>query len=206
MASVELRAVSKRFGPLVAVDSLSLNVAQGEVVCILGAPGAGKTTTLRMIAGLERPDSGAILFDGRPVDGVPPQERDVGMVFEDLALYPHLTGFRNISHPLRLRKLAPEEIRRRVHDVARLLEIEHLLERLPHTFSGGERQRVAFARAVVRRPAVLLLDEPLSNLDAKVREAMRAEIVRLQETLRQTTIMATHDYEEAMAIGARVAV
>lgn len=206
MASIELRAVTKRFGRVVAVDALSLSVAQGEVVCLLGAPGAGKTTTLRLIAGLERPDSGTILFDGRPVEHVAPQDRDVGMVFEDLALYPHLSGFDNIAHPLRLRRLATDEIRRRVDAVARLLDIGHLLDRLPHTFSGGERQRVAFARAVVRQPAVLLLDEPLSNLDAKVREAMRAEIVRLQETLQQTTLMATHDYEEAMAIGARVAV
>ncbi len=206
MAEIALRDVAKRYGRIEAVRGLSFDVRSGELVCLLGPPGMGKTTTLRLIAGLERPDRGEILIDGQSVAGQEPGQRDIAMVFEDLALYPHMEGFDNIAHPLRLRRMPIEEIRRKVDHVADLLGIPHLLERLPHTFSGGEQQRVAIARAIVREPKILLLDQPLSNLDAKVREVMIGELRHLQQRTRQTTIYATHDYEEAMALGDRILV
>jgi multiple sugar transport system ATP-binding protein len=206
MAEISLRDVAKRYGDVHAVSGLSFDVASGEFFCLLGPPGMGKTTVLRLIAGLERPDRGEILLDGAPVSGIRPGQRDVAMVFEDLALYPHMPGYDNIAHPLRLRRVHPAEVRRRVQEVADLLNIHHLLTRLPHTFSGGEQQRVAIARAIVREPKVLLLDQPLSNLDAKVRETMIAELRHLQQRTRQTTIYATHDYEEALALGDRILV
>lgn len=206
MAEIALHDVAKRYGRTEAVRGLSFEVRSGELVCLLGPPGMGKTTTLRLIAGLERPDRGEILIDGQSVAGQEPGQRDIAMVFEDLALYPHMKGFDNIAHPLRLRRIPPDDIRRRVEKVADLLGIRHVLGRLPHTFSGGEQQRVAIARAIVREPKILLLDQPLSNLDAKVREVMISELRHLQQRTRQTTIYATHDYEEAMALGDRILV
>lgn len=204
MAEIAVRGVVKRYGTVEAVRGLSFEVDSGELFCLLGPPGMGKTTVLRLIAGLERPDAGEILVDGRPVLELRPGQRDVAMVFEDIALYPHMRGFDNIAHPLRLRRLPAAEVRRRVEEVAALLGITHLLGRLPHTFSGGEQQRVAVARAIVREPKILLLDQPLSNLDAKVREVMIGELRHLQQRIRQTTIYATHDFEEAMALGDRL--
>jgi ABC-type sugar transport system ATPase subunit len=206
MAEIALRGVVKRYGATEAVRGLSFEVTSGELFCLLGPPGMGKTTVLRLIAGLERPDAGEILIDGRPVLEVRPGQRDVAMVFEDIALYPHMRGFDNIAHPLRLRRLPAAEIGRRVEEVAALLGITHLLGRLPQTFSGGEQQRVGVARAIVREPKILLLDQPLSNLDAKVREVMIGELRHLQQRIRQTAIFATHDYVEAMALGDRLLV
>ncbi|HEV8338547.1 MAG TPA: ABC transporter ATP-binding protein [bacterium] len=204
MSEIVLREVLKRYGTVQAVRGLSFEVDAGELFCLLGPPGMGKTTVLRLIAGLERPDAGEILVDGQPVQEARPGQRDVAMVFDDIALYPHMHGFDNIAHPLRRRRLRDAEVRRRVDDVAALLGISHLLGRLPHTFSGGEQQRVAVARAIVREPKILLLDQPLSNLDAKVREVMIGELRHLQQRIRQTAIYATHDYEEAMALGDRI--
>lgn len=206
MAEITLRGVAKRFGKKEAVAGLSFNVASGELLCLLAPPGHGKTTTLRLIAGLETPDEGEIAIDGTSVTAIPAGERNIAMVFEDLALYPHRTGFENIAHPLRLRRLPANEIQQRVAKVADLLGIAHILDRLPHTFSGGEQQRVAIARAIVRDPKILLLDQPLSNVDAKVREMMIGELRHLQQRTRQTAIYATHDYEEAMALADRILV
>ncbi len=204
MAEISVHRVVKRYGAVEAVRELSFDVQSGELFCLLGPPGMGKTSVLRLIAGLERPDAGEILVDGVPVLGLRPGQRDVAMVFEDLALYPHMRGFDNIAHPLRLSRLSPAVVRQRVEEVAALLNITALLGRFPQTFSGGEQQRVAIARAIVREPKILLLDQPLSNLDAKVREVMIGELRHLQQRIRQTTIYATHDYEEAMALGDRL--
>jgi multiple sugar transport system ATP-binding protein len=181
-------------------------VQDGEFFCLLGPPGAGKTTTLRIIAGLEKADRGSVFLDEEPVDDVHPSRRDVAMVFEDVALYPHWSGFDNLAHPLKLRKLPREEIEERVHAVAEMLHITHLLGRRPDTYSGGERRRVAIGRALVRRPRVLLLDQPLTDLDARIRQEMTAELKRLQRDTGQTMIYATHDYEEAVAMADRVLV
>ena len=204
MAEIAVQDVAKRYRRVEALRGVSFQVTSGEFFCLLAPPGSGKTTLLRLIAGLERPDHGEVFIDGRPVMRLPPAQRDTAMVFEDLALYPHLTGFDNIAHPLTLRRLPPPEVRRRVEQVAEMLGIRHLLGRHPSTFSGGEQQRVAIARAIVREPKILLMDQPLSNLDAKVREAMLGELRHLQQRTRQTTIYATHDYEEAMALGDRL--
>lgn len=205
MASVEVRNVRKAFGKREALKGISLGVADGELFCLLGPPGAGKTTLLRIIAGLERPDEGEVFLGGMSVKHVPPQERDVAMIFEDVALYPHLTGFGNIAYPLRLRKFPKEEVEKRVREVAARLHIEHILNRHPATFSGGELRRVAIGRALVRRPRVLLLDQPFTDLDAKVRQEMTAELKHLQTEVGQTMILATHDFEEGM-IADRIAV
>jgi multiple sugar transport system ATP-binding protein len=200
MASVQVEALTKRFGEVEALKGLTFEIADGSFFCLLGPPGAGKTTTLRIIAGLEKPDAGRVLIGGEPVNGVAAQDRDVAMVFEDLALYPHWTGFGNLAHPLRLRKLPREDIDRRVRQIAERLHISHLLDRRPETYSGGERRRLAIGRALVRRPRVLLLDEPLTDLDAKIRQEMTAELKRLQRDTGQTMIYATHDFEEAMGM------
>lgn len=205
MASVDIKDLRKSFGKKEALRGVTFSVDDGELFCLLGPPGAGKTTLLRIIAGLERPDTGEVLLDGKSVNQVPPQRRDVAMIFEDVALYPHLTGFGNIAYPLKLRKLARREIEERVCQVAEMLHIEHILGRKPATFSGGERRRVAIARALVRQPKVLLLDQPFTDLDAKVRQEMTAELKRLQGEVGQTMILATHDFEEGM-IADRLAV
>jgi multiple sugar transport system ATP-binding protein len=204
--SITLSHLTKSFGHNVVVNDLSLEIADGEFVVLLGPSGCGKTTTLRMIAGLERATSGEIRIEGRRVNDVPPQRRDVAMVFQSYALYPHMTVAENIGYPLRIRKMNRDQIRRKIGETASMLEIEALLARKPRELSGGERQRVALARAIVRDPRAFLMDEPLSNLDAKLRLQMRAELKRLQKTLETTTVYVTHDQAEAMTLGHRVAV
>lgn len=204
--SITLNHLMKSFGSTIVVDDLSLEIKDGEFVVLLGPSGCGKTTTLRMIAGLEQATSGDILIDGQRVNGLPPQRRDVAMVFQSYALYPHMTVANNIGYPLRVRKLASERIQTQVRETAALLEIESLLERRPRELSGGERQRVALARAIVRHPRAFLMDEPLSNLDARLRLQMRGELKHLQQKLATTTVYVTHDQAEAMTLGHRVAV
>ncbi len=204
--SVRLEKLSKRFGKVVAVRDLSLEVEPGELVAFLGPSGCGKTTTLLMIAGIYRPTAGHVYFGDRRVDPLHPKDRDVGMVFQSYALYPHLNLFENIAFPLRLKRVPGEEVRRRVRSTAELLGIGGILERKPAQVSGGQQQRAALARALVKEPRVLLLDEPLSNLDAQIRLSARAEIRRLQRELGVTAILVTHDQAEAMAMADRVAV
>ena len=203
---VRFDKVTKKFGQSVVVDDLSLAVGRGEFVVLLGPSGCGKTTTLRMLAGLEDATSGDIFIGGERVNDTPAQRRDVAMVFQSYALYPHMTVAENIAYPLRVRKTEKNEAARRVARVASMLEIEGLLGRKPRDLSGGERQRVALARAVVREPRVYLMDEPLSNLDAKLRVQTRGELKRLQHELGTTTVYVTHDQSEAMTLAHRVAV
>jgi multiple sugar transport system ATP-binding protein len=203
---IEFRNVTKTFGGASVVDDLSLEVRDGEFIVLLGPSGCGKTTTLRMLAGLESVTSGDILIDGERVNDVPTQHRDLAMVFQSYALYPHMTIAENIGYPLRVRKLDKADRAARVQRVAAMLEIESLLARKPRQLSGGERQRVALARAIVREPRAYLMDEPLSNLDARLRVQMRGELKRLQHQLRTTTIYVTHDQAEAMTLASRVAV
>jgi multiple sugar transport system ATP-binding protein len=204
--SISVQHLSKSFGSTIVVDDLSLEISNGEFVVLLGPSGCGKTTTLRIIAGLEQATSGDILIEGKRVNGLPPQQRDVAMVFQSYALYPHMTVAGNIGYPLRVRKLASERIATQVKETAALLEIESLLKRKPRELSGGERQRVALARAIVRHPRAFLMDEPLSNLDARLRLQMRGELKHLQQKLATTTVYVTHDQAEAMTLGHRVAV
>jgi multiple sugar transport system ATP-binding protein len=203
---IKFQNVSKTFGATRVVDDLSLEIDDGEFVVLLGPSGCGKTTTLRMLAGLETVTSGDILIDGERINDVPTQHRDLAMVFQSYALYPHMTIAENIGYPLRVRKLQQAERAERVRRVAAMLEIESLLERKPRQLSGGERQRVALARAIVREPRAYLMDEPLSNLDARLRVQMRGELKRLQHQLGTTTIYVTHDQAEAMTLASRVAV
>jgi multiple sugar transport system ATP-binding protein len=198
--------VTKRFGGRAVVDRLSLAMGEGEFVVLLGPSGCGKTTTLRMLAGLEEATSGNILIGDERVNDVPARHRDVAMVFQSYALYPHMTVAENIAYPLRVRKITKEEIGRRVRRVAEMLEIDAYLANRPRELSGGERQRVALARAIVREPRVYLMDEPLSNLDARLRVQMRGELKRLQHELGTTTVYVTHDQAEAMTLAHRVAV
>ncbi len=204
--SIEFRNVSKHFGGNRVVDDLSLEIEDGEFVVLLGPSGCGKTTTLRMLAGLENITSGDIYIGGERVNDVPTQHRDLAMVFQSYALYPHMTIAENIGYPLRVRKIEKTERAARVNRVAAMLEIESLLDRKPRQLSGGERQRVALARAIVREPRAYLMDEPLSNLDARLRVQMRGELKRLQHQLGTTTIYVTHDQAEAMTLASRVAV
>ncbi len=203
---IELQNISKRYGASTVVDNLSLQIEDGEFVVLLGPSGCGKTTTLRMIAGLEQPTSGDIFIQGERVNERAPQHRDIAMVFQSYALYPHMSVRENIAYPLRVRKLNAHEIQEQVNQTAQMLEIESLLSRLPRELSGGERQRVALARAIVRHPKAFLMDEPLSNLDAKLRLQMRGELKNLQLKLGTTTVYVTHDQAEAMTLGHRVAV
>ena len=204
--SIQFKNVTKTFGDTRVVDDLSLAIDDGEFVVLLGPSGCGKTTTLRMLAGLESVTSGDIYIDDERINDVQTQHRDLAMVFQSYALYPHMTIADNIGYPLRVRKLDRDERTRRVNDVARLLEIGPLLDRKPRQLSGGERQRVALARAIVREPRAYLMDEPLSNLDARLRVQMRGELKRLQHQLGTTTIYVTHDQAEAMTLATRVAV
>ncbi|MDR1686807.1 MAG: ABC transporter ATP-binding protein [Desulfovibrio sp.] len=197
---LEARELSKHYGRKTALDRVSFSVPPESFVVILGPAGAGKTTTLRLLAGLERESGGDILMSGESVAGLEPKDRDIAMIFDNLALYPHKTGFQNIAGPLLERKLPREEIKRRVGAVAAKLRIEHVLERLPKTMSGGERQRTALGRALVRSPRVFLLDEPLSSLDAPLRFELRAELKRLQREEGRTFLMATPDFAEALAV------
>ena len=206
MAAIAANEIRKRFGEVVAVDSISLAVRDGEFLVLLGPSGCGKTTFLRIIAGLEKPTSGEILIDGEVVNDIPPRARGVAMVFQSYGLYPHLTVANNIAFPLRTQRTPRAEIKRKVDWAAGLLGIDRLLHRRPRELSGGERQRVALARALVRDPTVFLLDEPLSNLDAKLRASARSEIKQFQQTVRTTTIYVTHDQIEAMGMGDRIAV
>jgi ABC-type sugar transport system ATPase subunit len=207
MAGVRLERVAKRFATgAAAVDGVSLDVPDGEFTVLVGPSGCGKTTVLRMIAGLESPSDGRILIDGQDVTDLPPRERDIAMVFQNYALYPHLSVRENISFGLRMRRVDPQEIARRVERVSESLEIGMLHDRRPGQLSGGQRQRVALARAIVREPAVFLFDEPLSNLDAQVRAQTRGELVRLHRRLGTTMLYVTHDQVEAMTMAQRVAV
>ena len=211
MARVLLENISKNYpGPkravIRAVHGISLDVADGECVVILGPSGCGKTTTLRLIAGLEELDGGNISIDGRLMNGVEPHERDVAMVFQQPALYPHMTAYENMAFGLELRKVAAEEMERRVRQAADRLGLAARLDHLPKDLSGGERQRVSIGRALVREPKVFLFDEPLSHLDAPLRIQLRAEIARLQRSLRATAIYVTHDQAEARALADRIVV
>lgn len=206
MATVQVRQVSKHFDDVRAVDGIDLIANEGEFLVLLGPSGCGKTTLMRLIAGLERPTSGDIMIDGAVVTDLPPRARNVAMVFQSYALYPHLTAGGNIAFPLRAQRLAKDQIRSKVEWAAGMFGIERLLDRKPRQLSGGERQRVALARAVVREPVVFLLDEPLSNLDAKLRNSARDELRQFQHQLGTTTIYVTHDQAEAMGLGDRIAV
>ena len=206
MATVKLENITKRFGDLIALDDITLDIQDQEFFVLLGQTGAGKTTTLRCIAGLDQPEEGTIYLDGVSVNDKTPAERDVAFVFQSHILYPHLSVYENMAFPLHPRKLSAEEIDRRVRDIAQMLHIEHLLMRTPNQLSGGETQRVGLGRAMVRRPQVFLMDEPISNLDAKLRAEMRSEIRWRQQELGTTTFYVTHDQTEAMSMADRIAV
>ena len=207
MASLSLRNVYKRYpGGVTAVSDFNLEIEDKEFIILVGPSGCGKSTTLRMVAGLEEISDGEVYIGDRLVNDVAPKDRDIAMVFQNYALYPHMTVFDNMAFGLKLRKTPKDEIRRRVEEAARVLDIAHLLERKPKALSGGQRQRVALGRAIVREPKVFLLDEPLSNLDAKLRAQMRTEISKLHQRLGTTFIYVTHDQTEAMTMGTRIVV
>ncbi len=206
MSRLELANISKRFGDQVAVDDFNLTVEDGELVSLLGPSGCGKTTTLRMTAGFEAPDVGSIVVDGRDVTDLPPNKRGMGMVFQGYALFPNMTAADNVEFGLAVRKQDPIERRKRVTELLELFGLARVARSYPHQMSGGQQQRVALARAVAIRPGVLLLDEPLSAVDAKVREELRTEIRRMQVQLGITTILVTHDQSEALSISDRVVV
>jgi sn-glycerol 3-phosphate transport system ATP-binding protein len=206
MATLSLSGVRKQFGATQVLHGIDLDVADGEMIVVVGASGCGKSTLLRIVAGLETPSSGAVRIDGRDVTALEPADRDIAMVFQNYALYPHMTVFENMAYGLRIRGLKTPEIKRRVAEAADMLEIGPLLERKPRQLSGGQRQRVAMGRAIVREPKLFLFDEPLSNLDAKLRVQMRAEIRRLQKRLGVTSLFVTHDQVEAMTLGDRLVV
>jgi len=206
MAKIELDRLGKRFGDVEVLSDMSLAIEDGTIAAFLGPSGCGKSTTLFILAGLYQPTSGDVRFDGASMVGVHPKDRKVGLVFQSYALYPHLTVYDNIAFGLRMQKIPKDEIKRRVKDAADVLGLEPFLDRKPRALSGGQRQRVAMGRAIVREPQAFLMDEPLSNLDAKLRVQMRAEIARLQNDLGVTTVYVTHDQVEAMTMGDRVAV
>lgn len=207
MASVKLKNVYKRFeGGVTAVSDFNLDIADKEFIILVGPSGCGKTTTLRMVAGLEEISEGDVYIGEKLVNDVQPKDRDIAMVFQNYALYPHMTVFDNMAFGLKLRKTPKDEIKKRVREAAKILEIEHLLDRKPKALSGGQRQRVALGRAIVRNPKVFLMDEPLSNLDAKLRVQMRLEITKLHQKLQTTFIYVTHDQTEAMTMGTRIVV
>ncbi len=206
MAKVVLDGITKRFGDVVAVNDLSLEIHDGEFLVLLGPSGCGKTTSLRMIAGLESVDEGEIYLGDTLVNDLEPKDRNVAMVFQNYALYPHMTVYKNLAFPLENLKYPPNEVNKKIREVAELLQIQPLLGRKPTELSGGQQQRVALGRAIVREPRVFLMDEPLSNLDAKLRVYMRAELKRLQKDLGVTTIYVTHDQIEAMTMGDRIAI
>ena len=209
MAKVSLRNIVKEYpgnDNVQAVKNFNLEIEDKEFIILVGPSGCGKSTTLRMIAGLEEITSGELIIDDKLCNEVEPKDRDIAMVFQNYALYPHMTVYKNIAFGLQLRKMPKDEIDKRVHEAAKILEIEHLLERKPKALSGGQRQRVALGRAMVRNPKVFLLDEPLSNLDAKLRNSMRTEITKLHKKLGTTFIYVTHDQTEAMTMGDRIVV
>ena len=212
MAQVRIEHIFKRFGGVTAVNDFDLVVEDGEFVSILGPSGCGKTTTLRMVAGFERATEGEIYIGDECVSSslknkfVPPEKRDIGMVFQSYAVWPHMTVLDNVGYPLKIQKVAKEDRIKRVKEMLALVHLEEYAERYPHQLSGGQQQRVALARALVARPGLLLLDEPLSNLDAKLRESMRFEILALQKELGITVVYVTHDQGEAMAMSDRIVV
>ena len=206
MAHIEIKGIKKSFGKVQALNGVSLKIKDKEFFCLVGPTNAGKTTTLRIIAGLEKQNEGDIMFDDVLMNDIKPWERDVAMLFQNLALYPNKSGFENIATPLRIKNLPESEVKERVQEVADILHISHLLDRLPDTYSGGERQRVALGRTIIRRPKVYLFDEPLSNLDAVLRVEMRSELKRLQRDLGQTMVYVTHDHVEAISMSERIAV
>ncbi len=206
MAEVALRNVVKRYDEVEAVRSINLDIPNQEFIVLVGPSGCGKSTTLRMIAGLEEITSGEIAIGGEVVNDLPPKDRDIAMVFQNYALYPHMTVFENMSFGLKLRKVPKSEIKQRVDNAARILDITELLDRRPKQLSGGQRQRVAMGRAIVRNPKVFLFDEPLSNLDAKLRVQMRTEIKRVHQKVKTTTVYVTHDQVEAMTLADKVVV
>lgn len=203
---IKLEGIEKRFGKVIAVKNLNLEIKEGEFLVLLGPSGCGKTTTLRCIAGLEKPDKGKIKINGKDVTDLPPSKRNLSMVFQNYAVFPHMTVRRNIEFGLRIKKFDKKELEKRVKKAAELLKIEELLERYPSQLSGGQRQRVAIARAIAVEPEILLLDEPLSNLDALLRLKMRAELKRLHREISATTVYVTHDQVEALSLGDRIAV
>ena len=207
MASLSLRNVTKKYpNGFVAVKDFNLEIADKEFIIFVGPSGCGKSTTLRMIAGLEDISSGELYIDGKLVNDVEPKDIDIAMVFQNYALYPHMSVYDNMAFGLKLRKTPKDEIDKKVHDAAKILDLEHLLDRKPKALSGGQRQRVAMGRAIVRSPKVFLMDEPLSNLDAKLRGQMRVEISKLHQRLETTIIYVTHDQTEAMTLGTRIVV
>jgi multiple sugar transport system ATP-binding protein len=207
MAEIALESLTKVYPDGThAVNALDLDVGSGEFLVFVGPSGCGKTTALRMIAGLETVTSGRVMLDGQVINDLPPKDRDIAMVFQNYALYPHMNAAKNMGFPLKMRGLPESEIEARVREAARILGLEDSLHKKPRTLSGGQRQRVAMGRAIVRNPQAFLMDEPLSNLDAKLRVEMRAEISRIQRDLGVTTIYVTHDQTEAMTMGDRVAV
>ncbi len=207
MASISFRHVNKTYpGNVEVVPDLNLEIKDKEFVILVGPSGCGKSTTLRMIAGLEDVTSGELYIGDKLVNNVAPKDRDIAMVFQNYALYPHMTVYKNIAFGLQLRKVPKDEIDKKVHEAAKILDLEHLLDRKPKALSGGQRQRVALGRAMVRNPAVFLLDEPLSNLDAKLRTSMRSEISKLHKRLNTTFVYVTHDQTEAMTMGDRICV
>jgi multiple sugar transport system ATP-binding protein len=206
IAALSIRELSKRFGATEVLKNISFDVADGEFCILLGPSGCGKSTVLRLIAGLEAPSAGEISIDGERVDPLPPQKRDIAFVFQNYALYPHMTVFDNLAFALRLRGMPPKDIDAKVKDAARLLEIDALLNRRPQALSGGQRQRVALGRAIVRQPKIFLFDEPLSNLDAALRANMRVELARLHRRLRATIVFVTHDQAEALTLGEKIIV
>ncbi|RUV30499.1 MAG: ABC transporter ATP-binding protein [Mesorhizobium sp.] len=208
MADVHIKGVTKAFGEHVAVDTLDLHVADGEFVVLLGPTGAGKTTTLRLVAGLERPDTGSIHIGGRDATMLSPAERDTAFVFQQYSLYPHLSVYDNLAFPLRspARRLSEDEVRRRVEDVAKMVRIHHKLSNRSTKLSGGEMQRVAIGRALVRKPSIYLMDEPLSSLDAKLRADLRLELKRIQAEVGATMLYVTHDQIEAMTMADRIGI
>jgi putative spermidine/putrescine transport system ATP-binding protein len=206
MSGLVLRGLAKNLGGRSIVEGLDLTVAKGELVCLLGPSGCGKTTTLRMVAGFVEPDGGEILIDGEPVTGLPPERRPTAMVFQNYALWPHMTVFGNVAFGLKLRGLPKKEIRDRVGEALELVGLTHHTDSRPAHISGGEQQRVALARALVLEPKVLLLDEPLSNLDAKLRVRVRDEIREIQQRIGITTVLVTHDQDEALSVADRIAV
>jgi len=206
MALLEIRNVTRRFGPLVAVDDVSLSVEAGEFFTLLGPSGCGKTTLLRMIAGFDLPDSGALLLDGADMADTPPERRPIHTVFQSYALFPHMSVAQNIAFPLRMVRLEDEAIAAKVKEALALVHLEDKGERLPHELSGGQKQRVALARSLVNRPRLLLLDEPLGALDAKLREEMQIELIEMQRDVGITFVFVTHSQSEALALSTRIAV
>ena len=207
MASLSLKGIGKRYpNGFEAVKDFNLEIEDQEFIIFVGPSGCGKSTTLRMIAGLEEITTGDLFIDGKRMNEVEPKDRDIAMVFQNYALYPHMTVFDNMAFGLKLRKVPKEEIEQKVLEAAKILDLEQLLDRRPKALSGGQRQRVAMGRAIVRNPKVFLMDEPLSNLDAKLRVQMRAEIASLHQRLGATIIYVTHDQTEAMTVGTRIVV